>query len=286
MTEWYYRSAQGQQHGPVATEMLLSLHRNGLLSAEVLVWREGMADWTPWRDVVPTLIEAPAPASSPVMHTADATVADPRAMDAYTVHAGFLKRFAARVIDSLVLLGLCCTIGLPLSLLSGLGSAALDMFGSSPFADGASIGIALANQLLTLVPALLYFGWMQSTTAQASLGKMAVGIKVVRNDGGRVVFWHGVLREFAQSLLSIATCGLGLLVAAVVVGVSRRKQAPHDMICDTLVVDKHAFTPQVHLQEEGLGAATMVVLVLTGLLCVGLSLLVGFSIAMMQGVAR
>ena len=47
------------------------------------------------------------------------------------------------------------------------------------------------------------------------------------------------------------------------------------MICDTLVVDRWAYTDQPHLQRRELGTITIVILVLTGLLMLaGLALLV------------
>ncbi|KAG1059356.1 hypothetical protein G6F40_018145 [Rhizopus arrhizus] len=56
---------------------------------------------------------------------------------------------------------------------------------------------------------------------------------------------------------------------------TERKQGLHDMICDTLVVDRWAFTDQPQLQRRELGTVTVLVLVLTGLLSlVGLALLV------------
>lgn len=48
--KWHYIE-QGQQLGPVTDDQLLELDRNGTISAETLVWHEGMADWKPCRDV-------------------------------------------------------------------------------------------------------------------------------------------------------------------------------------------------------------------------------------------
>ncbi|HRN61774.1 MAG TPA: RDD family protein, partial [Luteimonas sp.] len=51
-----------------------------------------------------------------------------------------------------------------------------------------------------------------------------------------------------------------------------RKQALHDMICDTLVVDRWAYTDRPDLQRRELGVVTWVVIVIGGGL-LGLGLL-------------
>jgi hypothetical protein len=51
-------------------------------------------------------------------------------------------------------------------------------------------------------------------------------------------------------------------------GFTERKRALHDMMCDTLVVDKWAFTSHPEWQRKELGAVTITILVLGGLLLV------------------
>ena len=57
---------------------------------------------------------------------------------------------------------------------------------------------------------------------------------------------------------------------------ARSQQALHDMLCDTLVVDKWAFTDRPEWQERGLGTVTVVILVLFGLFIAG-ALAVGLA---------
>ena len=63
---------------------------------------------------------------------------------------------------------------------------------------------------------------------------------------------------------------------------TERKQAPHDMVCDTLVVDKWAFTDHPERQQQGLGTVTVVVLVLFGLFLLGI-LALGLAMVAMIG---
>ncbi len=103
---------------------------------------------------------------------------------------------------------------------------------------------------------------------------MAVGIKVVRSDGERITFLRGVGRYFGF-ILSSLTLFIGFIMAAF----TERKQALHDMLCDTLVVDKWAFTENAEFQERGLGTVTIVILVISGILTVAMIglLILGFG---------
>lgn len=60
--EWYY-ATNGQQHGPVSEEELVSRYEKGEIKASDLVWHEGMPDWTAFR-AVPGL-NAPAVSTEP-----------------------------------------------------------------------------------------------------------------------------------------------------------------------------------------------------------------------------
>ena len=48
--QWFY-SANGQQQGPVSQSVLESLAQAGTITAETLVWREGMANWAPYSSI-------------------------------------------------------------------------------------------------------------------------------------------------------------------------------------------------------------------------------------------
>ncbi len=43
---WYF-SKDGAQHGPLPEGKLQAKLRSGEISADALVWRDGMTDWTP-----------------------------------------------------------------------------------------------------------------------------------------------------------------------------------------------------------------------------------------------
>ena len=47
---WYYRTADGREHGPVSGEALAALYSSGRLRPTDWVWTDGMADWASAKD--------------------------------------------------------------------------------------------------------------------------------------------------------------------------------------------------------------------------------------------
>lgn len=79
----------------------------------------------------------------------------------------------------------------------------------------------------------LYFASMESSARQATLGKMAMGLVVTDDKGNRISFGRATARYFCKYLSSIFL-GAGYIMAAF----TARKQALHDKMVGTLVVDK------------------------------------------------
>jgi hypothetical protein len=67
---WFYVEA-GQQAGPVEEAVLDGLFRAGRIQADTLVWREGLANWQPYREVRPM---AAAPGGEPPVGSAPPVV--------------------------------------------------------------------------------------------------------------------------------------------------------------------------------------------------------------------
>lgn len=291
MSVWYYADASNERQGPVTPAELVRLRLQGVLGWHTLVWRDGMGDWQPMRDFAGELAQADDRGAA-LLSTSEGTVlaqdttgssatsseplspyAPPTAAissnaavvrGGEVVYAGFWKRFAAVVIDGFVTAIASWIVQIPLFMLAGVGGA---FGGGDTLATGGSIAVLIFSYLISLVIPLVYTAWMQSSSHQATLGKMAVGIKVCRTDGERITFLRAVGRYFAQ-ILSALPLGIGYMMA----GFTERKQALHDMICDTLVVDRWAFTDRPDLQRPELGVVTWVVIIIGGGL-VGLMLL-------------
>jgi uncharacterized RDD family membrane protein YckC len=72
---WYYVE-NGQQSGPVTDAQLEELRLAGTITPDTLVWREGMSDWQPYRDVK-VVAEPPPHAPAPPQSTEAAAGAAP-----------------------------------------------------------------------------------------------------------------------------------------------------------------------------------------------------------------
>ena len=135
------------------------------------------------------------------------------------LHAGFWRRAAAAVVDGLVLL-------VPNVLI-------VYVLGNTWGGFAAQLALNAA-----------YFASMHSSAAQASLGKRALGIKVTSLGGGRIGLGRALARVPAMWLSGVLLA-IGFLIA----GFTRRKQALHDFMCGTLVVNREA-SPQ-HVAAGG-----------------------------------
>ena len=259
MTQWHYADRNHQQCGPVDDVELVRLFRNGDIGLENLVWHSALPQWQALGDFSEQLgLQEAVPASPYVPPTSVVLGEEPIVKGGEVVYAGFWKRVAAYIIDAIV-------VGMVGGIIGGviggmLGVMLLGTSSASANTSGMLIIQGLAN-LAGVALGVAYFGWMHSSSSMATLGKMAIGIKVVREDGSRISFMRGMGRYFALIVSSIPL-GFGFVMA----GFTERKRALHDMMCDTVVVDKWAFTAQPELQRRELGTVTIIVLVLFGLL--------------------
>ena len=285
MSNWYYADADRQRQGPLSAEELTLRFHQGKLRLDTLVWRDGLGEWQPLREFTNELAlhQAPAetfytPVEAPLVAALPASAANSMADSPYApptaaltgsntavlggevVYAGFWKRVAANIIDSMVIGLVGGIIG---AIIGGVLGAALGMGGG--MGGGGFIAIQLITNLVSITITAGYYAWFHSSINRATLGKMAIGIKVVRTDGEAISFLRGIGRYFAF-LLSSLILMIGLLMAAF----TERKQGLHDMICDTLVVDKWAFTNHPEWQKRELGTVTIVILSLFGVLMLGM----------------
>lgn len=77
----------------------------------------------------------------------------------------------------------------------------------------------------------VYYAVLHSSKWQASVGKMAVGLKVVDEKGNRISFGRATGRYFAL-YLSTLILGIGCMM----VGWTKKKQGLHDIIAGTYVI--------------------------------------------------
>jgi uncharacterized RDD family membrane protein YckC len=92
-----------------------------------------------------------------------------------------------------------------------------------------------AGVALTALLVWLYFAVCESSAWQATVGKLAMGIRVTDLDGDRIGFWRA-LGRYAAKIVSWMVLALGFLM----IGWTRRKQGLHDMLAGTLVLNGRA----------------------------------------------
>jgi len=87
--------------------------------------------------------------------------------------------------------------------------------------------------IISIVIFVIYTTYFHGSQHQATPGKMLLGIKVVGYQGQRISYARAFARPIA-SCLSLLIFAIGYLMAAF----TRRKQALHDVLCDTYVINK------------------------------------------------
>lgn len=258
---WFYAEA-GQQAGPVDDAQLQELRRSGTITSDTLVWREGMANWQPYREIAPALVGASSTpemtgmAPVAVMAADQAACAECRGvfnvqdMIAYgtmhvcatckptfvqklaegaKLHTGALEyasisaRLGAIILDGVIM----WIVGVVLNLVGGLG------FLGNRIEPGDQIPIMFfAIFFLQMAMAIAYEVVMIGKYG-ATLGKMACKIKVVTAEGEPVSYARALGRYFAK-MLSYMICSIGFIMAFF----DDEKRTLHDRICNTRVVIK------------------------------------------------
>ncbi|MDA3901071.1 MAG: RDD family protein [Spirochaetes bacterium] len=79
----------------------------------------------------------------------------------------------------------------------------------------------------------LYFALMESSNFHATLGKLFFDIRVVSLDGEVMTFKHAVVRNLCKYISA-----LPLFFGFFMAGFTSKKQALHDIISKSLVIDK------------------------------------------------
>jgi uncharacterized RDD family membrane protein YckC len=139
-------------------------------------------------------------------------------------YAGFTRRLMAWFIDVAVLTVIRLAVLTMFGLLANLADRSGRLTDEVKTAAGLTF---LASLYLCAWP---YYAAMESSSAQGTLGKRAMGIRVEDVDGGRATFVQTSVRFFLR-LVSALTLGFGFLMIAF----TRRRQALHDIAANTIV---------------------------------------------------
>lgn len=146
--------------------------------------------------------------------------------NASVAYAGFWLRAVAWVID-MFLLGILVGIFILNPLLPRAGISP----GNTRAVFTSHSPQLLPIELLVVMAEWCYFGLLESSRWQASLGKRLLGLYVTDQQGNRISFARASGRFFGM-YISTLTIGIGYVMA----GFTPKKQALHDMLAKCLVL--------------------------------------------------
>jgi uncharacterized RDD family membrane protein YckC len=148
-------------------------------------------------------------------------------------YAGFWRRLAASVIDGLIVGAVPTVIYYSLM---GAG-----VFSMPEIAEEEDIGpyiswmirYSLISSGIMIVLQTLYFAIMESSSKQATVGKMVLGIIVTDVEGKRISLGRAVGRNLGKIVSQII-----LYIGYLMIAFTQKKQGLHDMMANCLVVVK------------------------------------------------
>jgi uncharacterized RDD family membrane protein YckC len=152
-------------------------------------------------------------------------------------YGGFWIRFLARLIDGIIVGVLNAIIRIPLMLMFGIGTIGMGGLGRGLGVGrgGLIFGPALAGMLgistlIGLAIGAAYEVYFLSAHG-ATPGKMALGLRVIRADGGPISPMLALGRHFAMWISAFI-----LMIGYIMAGFDPEKRALHDRICETRVI--------------------------------------------------
>lgn len=152
-------------------------------------------------------------------------------------YAGFWLRFVAYIIDDFILGIVGFFLSIPF--VGAIVFSAFRIAKAEGNTEKTFLGIAgILGAVLMLIMVItvvgwLYFALMESSKQQATLGKMALSLKVTDMSGNRISFGRATGRYFGK-IISGAIFMIGYILA----GLTEKKQALHDIIANCLVIRK------------------------------------------------
>jgi uncharacterized RDD family membrane protein YckC len=198
----------GVEYGPVALDELKRWVMDGRVAGGTHVWRSDLSKWSPasgYVELEPELGEVTEIESQAAVRP-----------------VGFWLRVGAYLIDVMVLQGIFLAIWGPVPEAPAPAHGLPDLMAMLREL-GPRLGYQVAIQLIYTVLLNGQFG--------ATLGKLAIGARIVNIDGSAISFGKALLRWLAM-IPSNLTLGIGYVLVAV----RPDKRALHDLLAKTKVI--------------------------------------------------
>ncbi len=217
---WHYTTNGQPGPAPVPFAALQQMAASGQLQPGDMVWSDGMPNWAAASTVQGLFAASAQPAyMQPFPGGVIGYQSAPIGVQQY---AGFGARFAAAFLDGLIVAGINFGVGFAIG------------FGYVVVSGNRDTGAAqVVATLIGYVLAWLYEAIQESSAAQATIGKRALGIVVTDMSGQRISFGRATGRHFGKYISAII-----LLIGYIMAAFTEKKQALHDIMAGTLVVKK------------------------------------------------
>ncbi len=158
-------------------------------------------------------------------------------------YAGVGRRVAAHLIDTLIVFTLTLVAVFLILWLHRVGVWSPPTFPTGPVDplmlwEVTSVGARLLiifNYFVAL--GVFYSGFLQASPWQATIGKRLLNVYVTDIGGRRLGLIRSLGRSFAKEFLNFFCLGV---LSVALIGGSRNRQAVHDLVVKTLVVNGHA----------------------------------------------
>ncbi|QGM98483.1 RDD family protein [Methylocystis parvus] len=201
--------------GPISGFGLVKMIETGTAEAQTSVMKLG-EDWTELAKI--PLFASCFPPDLVI------TPAAPRQEQARDEYVGFFPRLGAYLVDYLVMSAIVFVVAVVFGVTLALATGSAE----DPLSDQAW---RIVGTVIGLIVGVLYYGYFTSGSWQATPGKRALGIYVIRTDGRRIGWGLAAGRYLAYFLSSIP-----LFYGFLMILWTDEHKGLHDIACKTRVV--------------------------------------------------
>jgi uncharacterized RDD family membrane protein YckC len=252
--QWYY-AVGDQRQGPVEQAEFERLVATGIIRDDTLVWRQGMAQWQPYSTVQAS--SAPRVDDGTEVCAVSGKRYPRREMinyegkwisgehrDAFFQrmregialptdgavpgpygYGGFWRRLVAFWLDGMIQ-------GVVLLPIYVAGAIAFAPTGRNPATELGGFMLFLGCWMIFAIGVGVGYACFFTRKYDATPGKLALGLKVLRPNGDKLSVGRIIGRHFAHFVTSLVPFAIGYIIA----GFDDEKRALHDRIADTRVI--------------------------------------------------